>query len=97
MGKEIIRIVVILAAVSFAAAQWQVRPIVSVSGKSARDFGANVGARVQGVVHKFPNSGAKIIASAEASKSFGHAGGHGWNGPPQGQVGVRVEIPIGRK
>uniref|UniRef100_A0A1E1WZ32 Putative secreted salivary gland peptide n=1 Tax=Amblyomma aureolatum TaxID=187763 RepID=A0A1E1WZ32_9ACAR len=97
MGREFFRVAVLLVALSIVTAQWQVRPIVSVAGNNARDFGANVGARVEGVMHKFPSSGAKIIGSAEASKSFGRAGGHGWNGPPQGQVGVRVELPLGRK
>ncbi|XP_075535259.1 uncharacterized protein LOC142570825 [Dermacentor variabilis] len=96
MAREVLCIVVVLAAISLAASQWHVRPFVSAAGKSARDFGANVGVRAEGVIHKFPNGG-KIVASAQASKSFGRAGGHGWNGPPQGQVGIRAELPIGRK
>ncbi|XP_075736454.1 uncharacterized protein LOC142776531 [Rhipicephalus microplus] len=96
MTRQVVGIVVVLAAISLVAAQWQVRPIVSAAGNGPRDFGANVGVRAEGVIHKFPGGG-RVIASAEASKSFGRAGGQGWNGPPQGQVGIRAELPIGRK
>ncbi|KAH7982329.1 hypothetical protein HPB52_004092 [Rhipicephalus sanguineus] len=85
-----------LTSLSYFDDEQQVRPIVSAAGNGPRDFGANVDVRAEGVIHKFPGGG-KIIASAEASKSFGRAGGHGWNGPPQGQVGIRAELPIGRK
>ncbi|XP_077555092.1 uncharacterized protein LOC144169679 [Haemaphysalis longicornis] len=97
MAREVFRIVVVLAAFSLVVAQWQIRPIISAAGNSHRNFGASAGVRAEGVIHKFPNSGAKVIVGGEVHKSFGRVDGHGWNAKPQGQVGVRVEVPIGRK
>lgn len=97
MARQVLCVVVVFAALSLVAAQWQVRPIISAAGNSHKNFGASAGVRAEGVIHKFPSSGAKVIVGGEVHKSFGRVDGHGWNGKPQGQVGVRVEVPIGRK
>lgn len=62
-------------------------------GNGRKNFHANVGGRAEYDIHRFKN-GAKVVGSVEGSQSFGRVDGHKYHGKPQGEVGVRVEIPI---
>ncbi|KAG0415816.1 hypothetical protein HPB47_007013 [Ixodes persulcatus] len=67
---------------------------VSASGHSPRNFGANVGIRGEYDVHRFRNGG-KVTVYGEGSQSFGQANGQSFRGKPQGEVGIRMTIPLG--
>ncbi|XP_064487828.1 uncharacterized protein LOC135400019 [Ornithodoros turicata] len=62
-------------------------------GNSGKHYNVHVGGRAEYDLHRFQN-GAKIVGHVEGSHSFGKHEGHKWQGKPQGEVGVRVEIPF---
>lgn len=76
--------------------RFRFQPFGSVSGNNRRNFHANVGGRAEYDLHRFP-SGAKVVGHMQGSQSFGRFDGQHYKGKPQGEVGVRLEVPIGRK
>nr|AAS59852.1 secreted protein PK-4 precursor [Ornithodoros moubata] len=66
---------------------------IQAGGNSGKHYEVNVGARAEYDLHRFPN-GAKIVGHVEGSHAFGKYEGQKWQGKPQGEVGVRVEIPF---
>ncbi|CAN7984372.1 unnamed protein product, partial [Ixodes hexagonus] len=65
------------------------------SGRNRGNYDVSVGARAEYDLHRAKN-GAKVIGYAEGSHGFGRYDGHSYQGKPQGEVGVRVEVPLGK-
>ncbi|CAN7989649.1 unnamed protein product [Ixodes pacificus] len=67
----------------------------SGGGRNRGNYNVNLGARGEYDIHRFKNGG-KVVGYGQGSQSFGRFNGQSYKGKPQGEVGVRVEIPIGK-
>ncbi|EEC10600.1 secreted salivary gland peptide, putative, partial [Ixodes scapularis] len=67
----------------------------SGGGRNRGNYHVNLGARGEYDIHRFKNGG-KVVGYGQGSQSFGRFDGQSYKGKPQGEVGVRVEIPIGK-
>ncbi|KAM7303495.1 uncharacterized protein ISCGN_013451 [Ixodes scapularis] len=99
MSRSLMCLLVVMAVLAATAAQLEdphhgIGGFVSASGHSPRNFGANVGIRGEYDVHRFRNGG-KVTVYGEGSQSFGRANGQSYQGKPQGEVGIRMTIPLG--